>query len=371
MPAIGRRSNRLPLSVLAAALAAALIGDTLLWRWAEQDLDAGFAAWVADRRAEGWTVSAGPPAHGGWPLSAELRVPELSVFGGTDDIPSGIAWSAERLVLKIALLQPTQLALAAGGMQRLRVGDAADVPFTADSFAAVVPLAPDPPPEAIDLAARNLRVGLPPNVDLPDRGAAGGLMIAGLTLRARMKPTAPRSEAALDASLSALDIALPPAPGGAAWALGTRIASLNVDAALGGPLPSLTVPSLPGLRAEAGLWRDGGGTLRLPRIALAWGPLGLTGHATLALDEVLQPKGTATLHLVGQSETLDALAAAHVLALPAATAAKAILALMAKAPPGGGAATVDVPLTLQNRALAMGQIPLARVPELVWPSRPQ
>jgi hypothetical protein len=361
-----RRSNRwrpthLSVLLLVVALAAVSIAHTLLWRSAEQELEAGFAAWIADRRAEGWSVSAGPLTHGGWPLSARLTVPDLSMIDGKEDIPQGIAWKADRLVLNVALLQPRLLVIAPQRMQRLHLGNEAEIRFMADKFDAVIQLDRDVPPHTIDVAATNLRVGLPAS-----EGPASDLMVAGLTLRAEMRPTAPRGEAVLAATLTALDIALPPAPHEMAWALGPRIASLIVDAALNGPLPQG-----PGLKARANVWRDRGGTLQLHRIALAWGPLGLAGHATLALDESLQPMGTSTLRLVGESETLDALAAAHVLAPHVATAVKAILSLMAKAPEDSGTAGVEVPLTLQNHTLAMGRIPLARTPELVWPPGPQ
>ena len=49
-----------------------------------------------------------------------------------------------------------------------------------------------------------------------------------------------------------------------------------------------------------------------------------------------------------------------------AMAAGAVLALMARSPAGGGAAVVEAPFSLQNRTLALGRIPLVRVPELVW-----
>ena len=78
--------------------------------------------------------------------------------------------------------------------------------------------------------------------------------------------------------------------------------------------------------------------------------------------------GTATAHVVGQNEALDALAGGGVITPRTALAAKAVLSLMAKEPEGGGTPQVDVPLTLQDRKLAMGRIPLAILPELLWPA---
>ena len=56
------------------------------------------------------------------------------------------------------------------------------------------------------------------------------------------------------------------------------------------------------------------------------------------------------------------LATTGALTRSAATAAKAVLGLLARLPEDGGAAEVEVPLTLQDRTLAMRQFPLMRLP---------
>ena len=48
-----------------------------------------------------------------------------------------------------------------------------------------------------------------------------------------------------------------------------------------------------------------------------------------------------------------------------AMAAGAVLALMARPQPSGPP-VVEVPLSLQDRTLSLGRIPLLRLPELVW-----
>ena len=67
------------------------------------------------------------------------------------------------------------------------------------------------------------------------------------------------------------------------------------------------------------------------------------------------------------AETLDALAAHGVVSRSAATAAKAVLSLLANNPENGGPPDVDVPLKLKYRTLSMRQVPLVRLPELDWP----
>jgi hypothetical protein len=144
--------------------------------------------------------------------------------------------------------------------------------------------------------------------------------------------------------------------------LGPRIASLTLQGALDGPVPRAHT-----LGERAAAWRDGGGTLEIQHLAVNWGPLDLTASATLALDEQQQPMGTGSARVIGYAETLDALASHGVISKSAATAAKAVLSLLAHSPEDGGPPDVEVPLTLQYRTLSMRQVPLLRLPELDWP----
>jgi len=347
--------------ILSAAVLAVLVGaHALLWRWGTQQLASGFAGWAAAARAQGWTVTSGNPQPGGWPLAAELSVPELFVSGGLPDMPVPLTWSSDRVVLHVGLLHVRQLLLLPEGMQRLRLGEGADIPFTADRLQIAVPLDPGAPPRSADLAAANLRLGVPRD------GAAAALTVALLAGHAAWQPAAAQGEPVLRFALSAEEIGVPsPMPGGAA-ALGPRITSFSLQGALNGPLPR--VPDLAARAAARG--RGGGAGGRAPR-AGGGGARGGNGPAPRGRGEQLQPMGTGTLHLRGQGEALDAMAAGHVITPAAARAAGAVLGLLAHAPPDGGAPVVDVPLTLRERTLAMGLMPLARVPELVWPGPAQ
>jgi hypothetical protein len=331
-----------------------LAGHALYWRWATQRLDQGFLTWAADRRAHGWVVRAGEPGRGGWPLAASLTVPGLHVEGGQSDIPDGFAWDAERVRLSVQLLQPRSLAIAAEGAQRLRLSNLPEIPYTADRLHADIPLEPGVPAHVADIVARDLRAGMPAGKE-----ATSGLTIGLLQVHGEVRPAAPQGEPALAFTTSAEAIGLPP---DFRWALGSRISSLSINGALNGPLPRV-----PGLARRATAWRDGGGSLEIQRLALGWGPLGLTGSATLALDMRLQPMGTGTARIVGYAETLDALAASGAITRQAAMAAKALAGLIARTPEDGGKPQIEVPLTLQDRTLSIRQIPLARIPELLWP----
>lgn len=364
MTGAGRRSGpagaarRLRRSTVALWLAASVLavaaGHFVYWRWATERLESGFATWAAARRTEGWTVRADPPRRGGWPLATVLTIPRFAVAGGQPDIPGGLAWSVDRLTLTVALLHPHSLSIGADGQQRLRLGAWPEIPYTADRLRAEVPLEPGLPTHSAELDGAGLRAGLPTGPD-----AAGALTAGRLRFHLDRRPAAPQGEPALAVSGTVEDVRLPL---DLTWTLGGRIASLALDGALDGPLPRR-----PGLARRAVAWRDGGGSLEIQRLALDWGPLALTGSATMALDAQLQPMGTGTARIVGYAETLDALAGAGAIRPGVATAAKAVAALIASPAEAGGPAAIEVPLTLQGRTLLIRQIPLARMPELIWP----
>jgi hypothetical protein len=314
----------------------------LVWRWAIGQMEAQFAGWVAARQAQGWTVSHGPAERGGWPLAADLTLPDLSLNGAAAAIPNGVAWSGKRVTLRVQLLEPHRVQVLVAGSQRLRVGPTPAVPFTAQRFVLSVPLPPDGPPHTAMLDAAGVRL-------------ASGVTIGVLQGQAERLPQSVAFRATSEA------IAFPPPPA-IQPPLGSHIASASLQGELIGALPGAPTPAV-----AAAAWQAAGGRLEVQQLALGWGPLGVAGRATVALDEALQPAGTANLHLVGFDAALAALAAGHVISPHAAQAAEAVLGLMATRPAGDGAATVDLPLTLRDRTLTMGRIPLLKLPELFWP----
>ncbi len=346
---------RRKLWLLLGAALLAVAAQTAYWYWAEQQLREGFGSWLSARRAAGWTATAGSIVRGGWPLAATLVVHDLSLEGGEPDIPGGLSWGSEQVVLRLALFSPRKLTLVFEGKQHLRLSVWPDVPFTADHLQAELPLTPALPPQrTADILANNLRAGIPAGRDLA-RGLSIGLLQAHLAV----DRGAGRDQPVLAVSANAESIGL---PRDFAWAFGDRISSLSVQGSFNGPLSST-----PDLAERANAWREAGGSLAIERLALGWGPLGLSASATVALDPQLQPMGTATARVLGYSEALDSLAAQNVITRRTATAAKAVLALIARTPEGGQTPEVEVPLTLQDRVLSMRQIPLARIPPLVWP----
>jgi len=339
--------------VLVALLLAVVVGDYLVWHFAVQQMRTGLAAWVAARRAAGWSVSTTAPAAGGWPLAATLTLRDVALRGGAPEVPDGFAWRAERVVLRLDLLHPLELRIDAEGSQHLRVSDAPDIPYTAVRLQLLVPLQADPSAQALDLRGETVRASI------PVAGADDALTVDRLAVDAVVNPAATQGQPAVSAAVTADGIGLPTRLN---WPLGPHVASVVLDAQLNGPLPAAT-----GLTTAATSWRDDGGSLEVQHVETHWGPLGLTATATLALDPELQPMGTGTAQVTGYAETLDALARNGLMSRSAATTAKAVLSLLANAPDDGSPSEVEVPLSLQYRTLSMRQVPLVRLPELDWP----
>ena len=247
------RRRKLWIILLAAPLVL-LAADTLYWLIAVRNLEAGFTAWSNEQRRAGWSEVYGTLVRGGWPLAATLTVPAISLAGGTSSIPGGLAWSADSLVLRVALPRPSLLWIAPKGTQRLRFAGNPEIRFGADRMDVEVPLQPARVPPFLDVTTEHLRANTP----LGDDAGVGSVR-----LRLDLRPEAQSGEPAV---AFALRVAAMTLPSGMAHPLGPHIASLAVDGALNGPVP---LGHTPAERATA--WRDGGGSAEIRHLALVLG----------------------------------------------------------------------------------------------------
>ncbi len=328
---------------LAVALVALLLlGDAGLWFAAQQALARGFAAWAADMAAQGLVVTAGPASAGGFPFTATRSFP-VSLQAGEAVLRS------ERVTLVLSprnphtvrVLLPTPVAVAAPSLP---------------------PLALNSPDWHLDAALDGSDISTDAKtLDIAIAGPNGDTRHVRVALaHLQVVPAG----AVLDVAGSAQSIVLPEPLPGEVWPLGRHLASLAFQAGLHGRLPPPSASRSWLSPAVLSAWRDSGGAIDLRRLAIGYGPLGLAGNAHLALDSGLQPMGTASLRVLGYAETLDALVAAHVVTAHAARAAGAVLALLARAPEGGGAPEVPLDVTLRDRVLTVAGFPLAKLPSL-------
>lgn len=333
---------RRPLVLLLALLLVLGGGSFALWSWTVGRMQAGFAAWAAEAAAEGWNVHTTEIYRAGWPFAAELVLSDLSLVAGPDVVPGGADWTAEHAVLHLSPLAPDVLEVRLDGTQRVRAFGSAVAPFTATYLSLSVPLRAAGP---VRLSGKQLRFGAP---------------LAGMTI-GLLDSQVQQHRDALGFELSAEAIALPPPPAPQP-ALGDHIASATVAGDLNGTWP----PPSPDFAARVAAWQHTGGALRVQHMAMGWGPLGITGTATLRLDASLQPDGAGTVRVVGYEAVLSALTASGTLSPSAAQAIRAVLTLLARTPPDSSVPEVDLPVALHAGVLQVGRIPVGRVPAWDW-----
>jgi len=346
--------------IIGGAIVVVLVGaHAAAWRWVVVRADTELQAWAALRRSQGWTIDMGPSRHGGWPLAAELMLPDVRIISPNGASPVRVSVSVASVTAFVGLLQPRTVHVRLDGAMQLQLADAPAIPFTARLFDITTPLALQAPPSEAEVTLDDLRLGA---------GEQPLLTIGHAHGSASWHLDAGKGVPALSLAVQAGPIVLPSEPPAGApqnlWALGNRLDRADLLASIDGPVVRAASPA-----AWATQWRDGGGTARLQVNALDWGRLSSSGTATLSLDAGLQPQGSATLRLAGFGETLDALAAARVIPPRTASTAKAVLSLMAR-PQASGPPVVEAPLTLQDRTLQFARFPLARMPELQWSAAP-
>ncbi len=340
--------------ILAALPVVLILGDYVFWRMALLRLDSGFAAWRQQAEAAGWTVRHDPPRPGGWPGTAALRIENFTVTAiSPRGVPRGIVagWTSGALVLRIHLTQPDVVEVTPIGPHTIRLAGGPPVAISGGPIALRFPLRLSGPPRDFALEAEALEAVIP---------GSGTVHIASISAWAEVNDPERRDQPAASFSARADGIVLPDA---------LRVGpDAPVDAVAMEGVVNGALRDGGDMAARVRAWRDEGGSVELHRLAVTWGQARMEATATLALDEDVQPMGTGTAKIAGYEPVLDRLAAKGVLSRSAVRAAKAMLTLLADTPAEGQPAEVEVPLTLQFRTLSVSQIPLARLPEVSWPS---
>ena len=323
--------------MLAGLVVLLLGGDTLAWWLVTDRIASEFDTWRQALTAEGGVILAGAPSRGGWPFQAELLVPAVTVATATPAGPGTLAWQAGQVRLVYAPWHPTTLDMLVEGAQTVRIGNAAPVTLSAQRVDVTIPLNASGQADGIAVRARAISVPL----------AAGALQIDSLAVRLRQA----------DAFIAATAATVP----GRNLPFGGTIRSLDLHAHLTGAVPPLRDPA-----ATLAALRDGGQILSIDGLALVWGPLDVRGNASLGLDAALQPAGTASLQLTGYAEAIDALARSGAITRNDARVASTLLSLISSQG-AGEVSQAELPLTLKDRTLSAGAIPLLRLPALAIP----
>jgi len=346
------------LLLLVVAAAVAISAESLAWLLAARQIQAGFREWTAASRAEGWRITDGAEHLGGWPLAATLRVAPFSISGGENVLPGGLSWQSPQLVLRVGLQAPRSLVVVPSGEQRIRIFGSPAIVLAASAIRAVTRFsawsffAKRAAPETVTISATGVHAG-PAALD-PRLVSARTLTIEG---ELSVAATDQRHRRSLALQASGITLAHEQLA-----ALGPRIEDFSLAGALVGRMPAgASWPS------RLAAWRNSGGMVAIRGLSLVWGPLAIGGAGSFVLDQKLQPAGQGTLRVVGYAATLDALVAAGKIDGGAATAAKAILMLMAQPTAPGHPPEVDIPFRVEDSTASVGRIPVLRLPEVSWP----
>jgi hypothetical protein len=319
--------------IVAAGLAAA-------WWFAQQSLERGIERWVAERRAEGYTIAWRQQRIGGFPFWIEARFEQPSV--AQPSAAGGWSWEGESLALMARPWSPNAVTIEGSGRQILGMaGFSEPVRLTGDGFRAVLQLESGLPrqgavivvapalwteTERPDASARRLDLAIDKwprgTADEKTESAAGRLKLGELALTPKLADRLPFREPI----------------------------DLGVSASLFGSLP-------PGPPAQAlAAWRDAGGIVEIGQLDLNWGPLAMSGNGTVALDEKMRPLGAGTAVIHGWEAALDRLVQTGHVQARQASIARVVLTALSKPSPAG--TEVTVPLTAQDGRLSVGPVPI-------------
>lgn len=339
---------------VAVLLLAAAGAFTAYWFFAIATLEERVALWIEQHQADGLRIAHGRSTRGGFPM--QLR---LTLADGTIATPGGWGWQSPRTTIDTPLLRPDAIEVRFEGEQRLNLPPTLGG-HTLVARAERLAMAPEPGgwlPTG-RLAGTGIVLGAPGSGQAAriDRFEATAV---GDPARAAAGP----EEGSYDLTLTLQSLLLPAA---AALPLGDRVERLTLEARLMGALAPRPWPEA--LRR----WQDDGGTIEITRLAADYGALRLTGDGTVALDGAGEIVAAFAVTAKGLDETLDALAAQAVIGADVAAAARFLLS-----PPGSGAdaapgrsAMVRVPVSIQDRILFLGPLPVAQLPPPPWLAQP-
>lgn len=336
--------RRLPVSLL-VVLAISVGTYSAWWFWLADEARIRFEHWVESEQAQGRSISYENLAVSGFPGPLLIHINTLSI----DHEPGG--WKLSMPAVDVTL-EPWNIFMLTGSVRspadlNVRKGPATgtyQLRMAQNKFHAAITRA-----ASLDLAFEG--------VDITNLGTDETLRIDTLNASLTRGSVPIYATLEIDANGATLPTTLNALLGNDVQRL-----QLRIDAT-GAELPS-------GLNAASlEVWRVNGGAFDMTNLAVIYGPLGMKGTGTFALDENLQPFGAFTAKITGYNAAIDALTRIKAIPPGNAAIAKIVLGAIAKVPDGGGPKMIEVPLTAQDQYLTVGPVQLLRLPQVVWPDR--
>jgi hypothetical protein len=332
---------------VAAVLALVLLGGYVAyWFTVAAQLEKGINDWVAFQRQRGLTIAFERTSIGGFPFafSTTFRQPHIAgVIAG-----QAVDWRGSDVEGSVSPIDLHAMTFSAAGHHTLDLGAG---PATVEAKDLTVGLGLDSFGQISALAVRFADM----KAMLPD-----GKTVAAASGEASLKagpPPKSDTDPLLQFALSAKELKLPE---GIVLLTADPLGEARIAGTVKGPLP--VAP----LRQALASWRDAGGTIEVADFALAQATLSLSGSATVALDDTLQPIVAANLKARGLAATLDLLASQRRI-YPEDALKMKLFVKGAERDTKDGYKEVATGLTVQGGYLAWGPFKLARVPPIRWP----
>jgi hypothetical protein len=318
-----------------------LLALTIFWFVVRDEFRKILDDWRSDLESMGYTVAAGPPTFGGWPLRlvAHFAAPVVTA-------PGGERWEGPADVMGYAWLWDLDtIAIEGPGRHRLEIEGG---------------------PLAIDLESGALTLGFGDGQLDRVAVALGASSVTNETSGRSLSlerfgvdvaPLTPGADGRHDIGFSfELErFPLPPELAGAAEMIGPEIALLKFDGRLQGRL------SLQPWLEFLATWRDSSGILDLKHIELDWGTLWAKGAGTLTVDDEYRPLGAFSFETLGLPELIGRATEAGVFDQDSGRTLQRALTALASGTDEKGRQRVKLPLTLQDGSLYLGQIELGEL----------
>jgi len=334
-----------------AVLAALAGGYFAFWRHVARQLESGVEAWAVEQRALGNDVAFAWDGIGGFPLrfEATFRDPAIRWRGPREEA----TWTGATLHAEMAPWNLRRIEVRSDGHHdaSLRLaGEPAEWRIATTGFAG-----------AIDLYNSGLLRGFTLALQQPDVTLPDGTALASAAATVMLdEPATPPTDFNMPLARVTLDLRSMALPPGLRLVTEDPVEALSFDATIKGPMP------LAPLKDALTAWRDAGGAVELNSFAFTQGPLAVAGNATLALDAALQPEGAGTITTTGLSEALEILIRDGLVPADRAMIARATAKALEK--PGlDGRLQATVGLSLQNRTVSFGPVPLLALQPIEWP----
>ncbi len=332
-----------------ATIAAVVVlagGYSAYWFTVAGQLEKGIDDWVAFQRQRGVTIAFERTPVGGFPLvfRTTFRNPHIAgIIAG-----QSIDWRGPDVVGSVSPIDLRAMTFSGPGHHSLDLGAG---PATADAKDLTLRLGLDNFGQVSALATRfaDLKVALP-----------DGRIVAAASGEASLEGgPQPKSDSdpLLQFAVSAMNLKLPE---GTVLLTADPLSEARLAGTVKGPMPPAP------LREALASWRDAGGTVEVTDFAAAQATLSVSGSATVALDETLQPIVAASLKARGLSETLDLLASQRRI-YPEDALKMKLFVKGAERDTKNGYKEVATGLTIQGGYLAWGPFKLAKLPPIQWP----